>query len=187
MNEKQSFDDKLMEAAGALETEVAPERDLWPDIENAIARPSRGRWNRVFAQAAAVVLLAGASSGLTYLAMGNRTPSRTTPHVNTAPLQIDQASFGDTYMLGPDYQEARNSLRARFEEQLEQLAPEARAEVTRNVDAIRSVIEEINRALSNDPDNALLQELLLSTYQDELSLMMKVDGVTNAAMSRTDF
>ena len=186
MNEKQSFDDKLMEAAGALEKAVAPGRDLWPEIENAIASPSRGQWNRIFAQAAAVVLLVGASSGLTYLAMNNRTPSPT-PHVNTAPLQIEQASFGDTYVLGTDYQEARNSLRARFEEQLAQLTAEERADVTRNVDAIRSVIEEINRALTNDPDNALLQELLLSTYQEELSLMMKVDGVTKAAMNRTDF
>lgn len=186
MNEKQSFDDKLMEAAGALETEVAPGRDLWPDIENAIVRPSRGQWSKMFVQAAAVVLLVGASSGLTYLAMNSRAPSPT-PHVNTAPLQIDQASFGDTFILGADYQEARNSLRARFEEQLEQLTPEEKAEVTRDVDAIRSVIEEINRALTNDPDNALLQELLLSTYQEELSLMMKVDGVTKAAMNRTDF
>ena len=51
MNENQSFDDKLMEAARALETEVAPEHDLWPDIENAIARPSRTRRNTVCAQA----------------------------------------------------------------------------------------------------------------------------------------
>ena len=52
MNE--SFDDKLMQAAKALETEVAPERDLWPEIESSIARPSRSRWNTIFAQAAAV-------------------------------------------------------------------------------------------------------------------------------------
>ena len=107
------------------------------------------------------------------------TPSRTG-------LNYEQASFGDSYVLGPDYQDARSSLRARFDEQLERLTGEERAEVVKNVDAIRSVIEEINRALSNDPDNALLQELLLSTYQDELSLMMKVNGVAKAAMYRTD-
>ncbi len=186
MNEKQSFDDKLMEAARSLETDVTPERDLWPAIENAIANPSRGRWNTMFAQAAAVVLLVGASSGLTYVVMNNKIPPAT-PHVNTAPLQIDQASFGDSYVLGPGYQDARDTLRAQFEEQLERLTPEERAEVTRNVDAIRSVIEEINRALSTDPDSPLLQELLLSTYQEELSLMMNVDGVTKAVMYRNDF
>ena len=30
-------DDKLMAAAATLPTEIAPERDLWPDIEAAIA------------------------------------------------------------------------------------------------------------------------------------------------------
>ena len=89
-------------------------------------------------------------------------------------------------MLGPDYQDARNTLRAQFDEKIESLSPEAKAEVVRDIDAIRSVIEEINRALSNDPDNALLQELLLSTYKEELSLMMKVDNVTSAAMFRND-
>ncbi len=89
-------------------------------------------------------------------------------------------------MLGPDYQDARNTLRAQFDEKIESLSPEAKAEVVRDIDAIRSVIEEINRALSNDPDSALLQELLLSTYKEELSLMMKVDNVTSAAMFRND-
>jgi hypothetical protein len=186
MNENQGFDDKLMEAARALGTEVAPERDLWPEIETAIARPSRNRWNTVFARAAAVVLLVGASSGLTYLVMTNRTPSAT-PHVNTAALIIEQASFGDHYVLGPDYQDARQGLKAQLEEELERLSPEERADIVKNLEAIHSAIEEINRALSYDPDNALLQELLLSTYQDELSLMMQVDSVANAAMSRTDF
>ncbi len=186
MNENQSFDDKLMEAARSLETEAAPERDLWPAIESAIRPPVHYRWNTLFAQAAAVVLLVGASSGLTYLAM-NKPGGYTTPPVDGRPLNIEQASFGDNYMLGPDYQDARNSLRAQFDEKLRTLEPEARAEVERDIDAVRSVIEEINRALTNDPNNALLQEMLLSSYQEELSLMMKVDNVTSAAMYRNDF
>lgn len=185
MNENKSFDDRLMEAARTLETKVTPERDLWPNIENAIAKPSRGRWNTVFAQAAAVVLLVGASSGLTYLVMTKQSPY-TTPAADGRPLTYESASFGDNYMLGPNYQDARNTLRAQFDDQLERLTPEEKAELVKNVNAIRSVIEEINRALTNDPDNALLQELLLNTYQEELSLMMKVDGVTKAAMYRND-
>lgn len=186
MNENQSFDDKLMEAARALETKVAPDRDLWPDIESAIARPSRTRWNTVFAQAAAVVLLIGVSSGLTYLAMNNRTPSAP-PLANNSGLTYEQASFGDQYTLGPDYEDARSSLKAQLDGHLERMSPEARADVGKNLEAIRAAIEEINRALAYDPDNALLQELLLSTYKEELSLMMKVDSVANAAMYRTDF
>lgn len=185
MNKNQSFDDKLMEAARALETEVAPEHDLWPNIENAIARPSRTRWNTVFAQAAAVLLLVGASSGLTYLAMNEKTPLATLITDNTG-LNYERASFGGHYTLGPGYQDARSGLRAQLEEELERLSPEARAEVEKNLNAIRAAINEINRALADEPDNVLLQELLLSTYREELSVMIKVDRVVNAAMLRTD-
>lgn len=185
MNKNQSFDDKLMEAARALETEVAPEHDLWPNIENAIARPSRTRWNTVFAQAAAVLLLVGASSGLTYLAMNEKTPVATLITDNTG-LNYKRASFGGHYTLGPGYQDARSGLRAQLEEELERLSPEARAEVEKNLNAIRAAINEINRALADEPDNVLLQELLLSTYREELSVMIKVDRVVNAAMLRTD-
>ena len=90
MTENQSFDDKLTKAARSLETEVAPERDLWPAIENAIQPPAHSRWNTLFAQAAAVVLLVGASSGLTYLTMNNSGPY-TTPPVDGRPLSIEQS------------------------------------------------------------------------------------------------
>jgi hypothetical protein len=185
MNENQSFDDKLMEAARALETEVAPEHDLWPGIKNTIAEPLRARWNTVFAQAAAVLLLVGASSGLTYLAMTEKAPVATLVTDNTG-LNYERASFGGHYTLGPGYQDARSSLKAQLDEQLERLSPEARAEVEKNINAIRAAIDEINSALVDEPDNILLQELLLSTYREELSVMMKVDRVANAVMLRTD-
>ena len=185
MNENQSFDDKLMKAARALETEVAPEHDLWPAIENAISRTSRTSWNTVFAQAAAVLLLVGASSSLTYLAMNEKTPVATPVTDNTG-LNYERVSFGGHYTLGPGFQDARSSLRAQLDEELERLSPEARAEVEKNIKAIRAAIDEMNKALADEPDNVLLQELLLSTYREELSVMMKVDRVANAVMLRTD-
>ena len=57
-----NFDDKLDQAARQLATEIAPERDLWPGIEQAIAAPprrERSMWNTLWAQAAAIVLLVG--------------------------------------------------------------------------------------------------------------------------------
>ncbi len=185
MNENQSFDDKLMEAARALETEVAPEHDLWPGINNTIAEPLRARWNTVCAQAAAVLLLVGASSSLTYLAMNEKTPVATPVADNTG-LNYERVSFGGHYTLGPGYQDARSRLKAQLDEELERLSPEARAEVEKNINAIRAAIDEINKALADEPDNVLLQELLLSTYREELSVMMKVDRVANAVMLRSD-
>jgi hypothetical protein len=140
MNESndKNFDDELMATAARLGTDVKPERDLWPGIEQAIsqpARPSRTVWNSVWAQAAAVLLLVGGSSGVTYLAL---------------------------------------------------LTPEERAEVQKNMDLIRTAIEDINEALAAEPDNELLQKMLLDTYREELNLMMRVDNITGAAMRRGD-
>ncbi len=192
MNEtdNNSFDDKLMAAAAELTTEVTPDRDLWPGIEQAIsqpAKPARTVWNSVWAQAAAVLLLVGGSSGVTYLAVSE--DASPLPPVAGGPALVFEpvsGSFGSMYNLGPDYQDARRSLAAKVDEALSRLTAEERDEVQKNIDVIRAAIEDINKALAAEPDNALLQKLLLSTYRDELGLMMRVDEITRAAMRRGD-
>jgi hypothetical protein len=66
------------------------------------------------------------------------------------------------------------------------LSPEAREEVEQNLAIIRGAILQINEALQKEPDNALLQELLLNTYREELALMRRVGGLTQHVMSRKD-
>ena len=182
------FDDELMYAAGNLERDIQPPDDLWPAIEAAIeAPPQISPWTRYLAQAAAVVLLVGGSSGLTYLAVsGDRSTVTPVPQASVMPLNAISASFGDRYTLGPDFQDARRDLEGRLATELERLSPEARAEVEANMQTIRTAIEEINQALANEPDNVLLQELLLSSYQEELALMRQVNGITSAVMLRQD-
>ena len=192
MNEisDKNFDDELMAAAAELATEVTPERNLWPGIEQAISQPaipSRTVWNSVWAQAAAVLLLVGGSSGVTYLALTN--DADTVSPVTEGPTLVFEsasANFGSMYHLGPDYQDARRSLAVTVDEELSRLAPEERAEVQKNIDLIRTAIEDINEALAAEPDNELLQKLLLDTYREELNLMMRVDNITGAAMRRGD-
>jgi hypothetical protein len=193
MNESndKNFDDELMATAARLGTDVKPERDLWPGIEQAIsqpARPSRTVWNSVWAQAAAVLLLVGGSSGVTYLALTDDADT-VSPVVEGPTLVFESASasFGTMYHLGPDYQDARRSLAVKVDEELSRLlTPEERAEVQKNMDLIRTAIEDINEALAAEPDNELLQKMLLDTYREELNLMMRVDNITGAAMRRGD-
>lgn len=192
MNEtdNKNFDDELMAAAAELRTEVTPERDLWPGIERVIAppaTPARTVWNSVWAQAAAVLLLVGGSSGVTYLAMTDN--AQTVPELTNGTTLVFEpvsGSFGSMYNLGPDYQDARRTLGAKVEDDLSRLTPEEREAVQKNIDVIRAAIDEINKALAEEPDNALLQKLLLNTYREELSLMMQVNGITSAAMRRGD-
>ena len=182
-------DDALMRAAAALPKEIRPARDLWPGIELAISgSQQRNRWwNGGLAQAAAVLLLVGGSSGITYLAIkddgGSLSPVAMEGERVFVPVS---GSFGSRYNLGPEFQDARDSLAARLDSEMEKLSPESREEVQKNLDTIRAAIVEINNALANEPDNVLLQELLIRTYHDELTLMQKVGGIRNSAMRRTD-
>jgi len=184
MNEQR--EDKLTTAARQLATEIRPQRDLWPGIERAITEPvrRRSRWTPMWAQAAAIVLLIGASSGLTYLAMKDGKPvviERVTPEYT-----FERAAFGSNYTLGSDYLETRADLLARFEQELERLSPEQRQDVETSLGVIRDAIDDINAALLQDPDNTLLQDLLMKTYHEELNVMRKVGGVTQSVMSRRD-
>ena len=185
MNSKR--EDELTARASELAREIAPERDLWPGIEAVIAeenRSRRGGWvPRYLAQAAAVVLLVGGSSGLTYLAM--KDASAPVQVAVTPDLLFEQTSFA-RYDLGPGFQDARSRLRSHLDDELARLSPEARREVEDNLDSIRQAIREINTALEAEPDNVLLQELLLRTYRDELTVMRRVGGLTQDVMTRNN-
>lgn len=179
----EEFDNKLDRAARQLATEISPDRDLWPGIEEAIGRPRRSRWTPVFAQAAAIVLLIGASSAVTYLAVVDKKG----PVTAVAPeLVFEQASFGNNYNLGPGFQDARNILRDELDVELANLSPETRADIQENLDAIHGAIVEINAALEQEPDNVLLQQKLLRAYREELSMLRRVGGLTRNVMMRND-
>ncbi len=195
--DREQFDDELTAKARELAGDVEPERDLWPGIHAAIHESMQGpaatasvfgaSFQRYLAQAAAVMLLVGGSSGLTYLAIsGDRDNVSPVAAGIELPLDAVSASFGSQYTLGPDFQDARRNVEGRLETELERLSPEARAEVEANIETIRTAIAEINKALAEEPDNVLLQQLLLSSYQEELAVMRKVNGITNTVMLRDD-
>lgn len=177
------FDDKLSHAARLLATEIEPERDLWPDIAAGIEAPRRSRWTPMLAQAAAVVLLVGASSAITYVAVKDDNG----PAISIAPeLIFEQASFGGNYHLGPGFQDARNSLRAELDVELARLSPETRSDIQANLDLIHAAIVDINAALEDEPDSSLLQQKLLGAYHEELAVLRRVGGLTRDLMMRND-
>jgi hypothetical protein len=177
-------DDKLMKAAGQLSTEISPERDLWPDIATAIERPAPRRWTPMLAQAAAVVLLIGASSTVTYMVTAKDNAAG--PVIASPDMIFEQASFGNRYNLGPGFQDARNSLLAELEFEMQRLSPESQEDIGINLKLIHDAIFDMNNALEEDPENLLLQERLLRTYREELALLRRVSGLTRNVMMRND-
>ncbi|NNF40021.1 MAG: hypothetical protein HKN64_01495 [Woeseiaceae bacterium] len=177
------IDDRLLQKAAQLDREISPERDLWPGIARAMHTPQRAGWAPMFAQAAAVVLLVGASSAITYVAV--REPQPQVAQVSPA-LVFERASFGSNHELGDEFIDARNALVAEMDVELEKLVPTARAEVEANLELIQEAIYEINLALEQEPDNTLLQQRLLSAYREELTLLRRVSGLTRDIMMRND-
>lgn len=192
MNDQERIEHDLMEAAAKLPQGIAPQRDLWPDIEQAItapARPERSVWSSVWAQAAAVILLVGGSSAMTYMLMTDDASTTVPGYTGGADALVFEpvsGSFGSNYNLGPDFQMTHRELDARLAEELERLPADVKIDVQKNIATIRNSIAEINKSLAAEPDNALLQELLLSTYQSELALMIEVDGLAKSVMRRND-
>jgi hypothetical protein len=181
MNE--NFDNKLDQAAKQLRTEISPERDLWPGIEEAIAEPRRARWTPRLAQAAAVVLLIGASSTVTWLIVNDEN----TPTVAVTPeLVFETAAFGGNYHLGPGFQDARDSLRAELDAEFARLGPDTQTDIEASIGVIHAAIVEINGALEEDPDNVMLQQKLLRAYREELNVLRRVGNLTRNVMTRND-
>ena len=178
-------DDKLMQAAGKLATEITPERDLWQGIAAAIeeAKPEPRRWTPMLAQAAAVVLLVGASSTITYMTVKDDAPQTV---VASPDMIFEQASFGNRYNLGPGFKDARNALAAELDVELQKVSPEVKADVELNLRLIHDEIFKMNQALEEDPENILLQERILRTYREELALIRRVSGLTRNVMMRND-
>jgi hypothetical protein len=188
-SDETKFDEELTRLAAELPKTVSPDRDLWPAIEQAMKPPAQSAvtiWNTPWAQAAAVVLLVAGSSGITYVAV--RDDGAVSPVVidSTNVFETVSGDFGGQYTLGNEYLDAHGELQTKLDDKLQLLSPEARDEVVKNLTTIRAAIKDINKALAAEPDNILLQELLLSAYHGEISLMRKVDGIANSAMRRND-
>jgi hypothetical protein len=186
-------DDKLTIAAQGLAKEIAPGRDLWPGIAEAITqtprKPQRSRWMPMLAQAAAVVLLVGASSWVTLVAVkydAAKTPTQLAQVAAPAGLNFDRAAFGAEHTLQSVYGRAGGQVSANFNRELAELSPEVRDDVERNLAVIRQAIDEIGAALEREPDNVFLQALLVEAYGSELAMMNRVGTMTQRVMARKD-
>jgi hypothetical protein len=192
---REGFDDRVLRAARNLPDDVRPERDLWPEIAARIAADeappaTRFRWRLVGAVAAAVALVA--SSSLLTLWLSDEPPEvivrqQTAPEGMAVPARSApfEASFAG-YRLGPRYERARQELTRDLEQQLDALPDDTRALVNRNLAQIRSALAEINEELSRDPNNVLLQQLLLAAYQDELAVLMNVNRMAQTLPTRNE-
>jgi hypothetical protein len=92
---------------------------------------------------------------------------------------VRPASFGPSHALDPEYAAARQQLAAMLAQRMDRLPSSARQKVEDNLAQLHRATDEINAALALQPGDALLEELLLNTYQDELAVLASVNQLAN--------
>jgi hypothetical protein len=173
-----------------LPQSIEPPRDLWPKIEAqlgeirteglaaeggkpAYRRAVRLRWLAAAAMVACVATGIWIGRGLLPGTPGAGTsPASATnriPVPGIAPTALDAA-----YVSDPRYQQQRAALVRELQARLAALPPPERDKVSASLEAIEKAKADLEQALGHDPSNALLQELLVNTYQDEMRVLTDV-------------
>jgi hypothetical protein len=166
-----------------LAREIPPARDLWPAISAALqadlsmkAVPGsrrRAGWLPAIGLAASVALVAlGVLIGMNVKPQpgpvtGGTFATGTTPQP-TSPALVP-ASVRYT-----EYKNQREKLWTEVEAKLASMSPAEREKVAASLDTLKRSITEIKTALGRDPANALLQELLVNTRQEEMRALTVV-------------
>jgi hypothetical protein len=174
-----------------LPMDIAPGRDLWPEIEARLGA-ERGAGPSRFGSKPQLHLLALAAV-ISAVAVGvwlgrNVLPGANQPAPSTAQANPDTGSdatqsssaLGGANVLPAAYVKQRAALLASFDQQVRALPPKSRDKVLASLAAIRKSMNDIQEALGREPGNALLQELLVNTYQDEMRVLTVVHEAGDA-------
>ena len=85
------------------------------------------------------------------------------------------------YVTDPRYQRERAALLRSLNARLAKLPPPTRKKVLDSLATIEQSMREIQQALGREPGNALLQELLIDTCQDEMQLLTTVQAASGGS------
>jgi hypothetical protein len=188
MSSKDSNPPATASSLRELPLSVAPPRDLWPQIEASLAkersgtagasrfgslRPSRGQW----------LSLAAAVGSLAVGVWLGRNMMPVTAPASAGPATVatgDPAVLKAAFVSDPRYLKQRTAMIRSVEAQLKQMSPEMQAKIGASLATIRKSMQEIQSALGRYPGNALLQELLVNTYQDEMRVLTDVHEASDA-------
>jgi hypothetical protein len=168
---------RLVNRLDELARDVPPARDLWPAISAAIeadkaanATTAQGArrygWRPAAAMAAAVALV---TVGV-YIGRAISPPAG--PAIAANPQSggvVHTALERDA-----NYRKQRDTLMSEVQKRLQAMPAAEREKVSASLNTLRRSITEIEAALGRDPANALLQELLVSSCQEEMRALTAV-------------
>jgi hypothetical protein len=158
-----------------LPQDIAPSRDLWASIESQIVPPAQAERRR---------RSAGWRYGLGLAAVGVWVGRFTLPGATsdtpTAQVAPEPELMRAAFEPGERFARDRAALRADLAQRLAALPPESRQKVEDSLQTIQAARADIEAALGRDPGNALLQELLVNAYQDEMRVLTTLHEAVDA-------
>ncbi|HEX6398517.1 MAG TPA: hypothetical protein VFZ95_13915 [Steroidobacteraceae bacterium] len=171
---------RRVKGIGELPRDIPPARDLWPAIAEAIqadlamkavpdGRRRTGWWPAVGLAASVALVAVGVFIGK------NFKPDETQTLAGTpTPAPVSDAGMVKSSLRDAAYQKQRDLLWEQVQVKLNTMPPAEREKLGKSLAALKQSIQEIQEALGRDPANALLQELLVSTSQEEMRVLTTV-------------
>jgi hypothetical protein len=189
---------KVVNSLRDLPTAVQPPRDLWAGIEARIVAEghiaaadagarkrtgsnlSRVRWMAAAAVVAALAVGMWVGRSVLPTTRPITSPGAGTTVTGTLPKINNAAALQAAYIVDPKYRKQREALAKSLEAKLASLPPASRAKVISSLATIHKSMQDLEAELGKDPSNALLQELLVNTYQDEMRVLTTVHEASDA-------
>lgn len=184
----------LDEALARLPRELSPARSLWPAIAQAMNEDAAGqrrgpgvaqlpRWPPWPAALAAGLALVSLVAALSWSVLRQQAGTPTLlPGAAAAGAQQTMVSFESPRNAA--FLAARAALERTYAQRLALLAPATRARVQSDLEVIRKANADIRDALNHDPASPLLQQLLRSTWQQEIEVYTDVSQATEPMLMR---
>jgi anti-sigma-K factor RskA len=182
---------RILARAAELPKSIDPPADAWSNIRSAISRDesavkgdstfSRSRlWQRRYVLAAAGILIAVVSSVGTTLYMNTRysTPRNSGGVANSSSGEGTPATLAAFTIEENNYLRTASMLQDLLDQQEASLAPETVAQLKASLRTIDEAILEARNALSRDPANKLLVQMLSASYRQKVDLLRRTTELT---------
>ncbi len=184
---------------GELPQEIAPPRDGWPALQarlRASAAPQPQRppaqsgaappARRLSRQAMRIAVVAAVVAALALgLSVGRWVLAPSRPSARPPTTQGTGAGLPVADLTDPSYLRERAALLRSLRAHLATLAPPTRRKVLESLAVIHQSVRQIQQALGREPGNALLQELLIDSYQNEMQVLTTAQALSGGGRETT--
>lgn len=183
---------QILALASELPRSIEPPAVAWSGIRQAIEHDAQvlkrpaymvaDRW-RPMAIAAAALFVAALSSGATflYVTRDGAAPVASTAATAQATTAETPASLAAFTLEENDYLRTASILQELLDSQQGALAPETVAQLKASLRTIDEAILEARNALTRDPANRMLVEMLSASYRQKVDLLRRTTEMTRGS------